>query len=60
MRKSDSKFIFVVFTEDLLDELYPEKLLNPSDPVAKAKQKLFVDRFGNGVSIMLKVVGLIR
>ena len=32
---------------DLLDELYPEKQLQAKDPIKKAKQKLFVDKYGD-------------
>ena len=31
---------------DMLDELYPEKQLHPKDPKEKAKQKLYIEQFG--------------
>ncbi|XP_028413579.1 glutathione S-transferase omega-1-like [Dendronephthya gigantea] len=31
---------------DLLDELYPEKQLQPKDPIEKAKQRVFVEKYG--------------
>lgn len=42
------------FCLDLLDDLYPKKQLNPKDPKEKARQKLFIDRFGNTVSKMCR------
>lgn len=40
---------------DYLDEAYPQNKLYPSQPFAKAKDKLLIDRFNEVISIMYKV-----
>ncbi|XP_028411102.1 glutathione S-transferase omega-1-like [Dendronephthya gigantea] len=35
-----------LIVSDLLDDLYPEKQLHPKDPKEKAKQKIFIQSFG--------------
>ena len=46
------KIYWSLYCLDLLDELYPEKQLHPKDPREKAKQKLFLERFGETVSLL--------
>ncbi|XP_054013208.1 pyrimidodiazepine synthase-like [Hylaeus anthracinus] len=38
-----------------LDEAYPQNKLYPSDPLAKAKDNLLIDRFGSVISTMYKL-----
>lgn len=40
---------------DYLDEAYPQNKLYPSNPLAKAKDKLLVDRFNIVISTFYKV-----
>lgn len=40
---------------DYLDEKYPEKLLYPKDPLAKAVDRLLIERFSNVTSAFYKV-----
>lgn len=40
---------------DYLDEAYPQNKLYPCQPLAKAKDKLLIDRFNEVIGIMFKV-----
>lgn len=40
---------------EYLDEAYPQNKLYPKDPLAKAKDKLLIDRFNSIISTMYKV-----
>lgn len=40
---------------EYLDEAYPENKLFPKDPLAKAKDKLLIERFNDVISTMYKV-----
>lgn len=41
---------------DYLEDAYPEVPLYPSDPLAKAKDKLLIDQFNNVTSALYKVI----
>lgn len=41
---------------DYLDEKYPERPLHPKDPLAKALDKLFVERFANITNAFYKLI----
>jgi len=43
---------------DYLDEAYPEVKLYPSNPLAKAKDKLLIDQFNEVKVIVYKVLSL--
>ncbi len=36
-----------LIVSDYLDELFPEKRLQPRDPYVKASQRVLIERFGN-------------
>lgn len=40
---------------DYLNDAYPQNKLYPSNPLAKAKDKLLIDRFNTVISTMYKV-----
>ncbi len=54
---SDDKILYEsLVISDYIDELYPDKRpLNPKDPYQKAKDRLFVDTFGEFSSRFAKV-----
>lgn len=41
---------------EYLDENYPDHKLYPSDPLAKAKDKLLIERFNEVIGTMYKVL----
>lgn len=43
---------------DYLNEAHPEPNLYPSDPKAKAKDKILIERFNGLISLMYKVIVL--
>lgn len=44
---------------DYLDEVYPENRLHSANPLAKAKDKLLIDRFNTVIATMYKVMELV-
>ncbi|XP_066582660.1 pyrimidodiazepine synthase-like [Prorops nasuta] len=44
-----------IILADYLDEAYPQNKLHPNDPLAKAKDKLLLDRFNAVISAMYKL-----
>lgn len=57
LENGDTLYESLVIAE-YLDEAYPEHRLFPADPLAKAKDKLLIERFNDVITTMYKVSSL--